>query len=153
MLLYNQVFCWNLKRGLIHIFVWCRFRSWWLEGVENGVLRLLPSEMLKCMIQRQIRGKWLLNFQLLSKGLFAFQLILRKCFELIWIKYSSAQLEMFGGYPTLIGGYIEEEGRENGNLFQYIPEDNAWIQHPTTMRIPRSRPAVFQVPRMLFGCW
>ena len=43
------------------------------------------------------------------------------------------------------------EETQNGILYQYHVNLNQWIPHPDAeMRIPRSSPAVFQVPRHLF---
>jgi len=65
---------------------------------------------------------------------------------------SRAKMELFDGLPTLVGGYIHDERKQNRDLFVYNPEQNKWHIHEIQMRIPRSSPAVFQVPRKLFNC-
>ena len=62
---------------------------------------------------------------------------------------SSAKMELFDGLPTIIGGY--DNTQLSGELYQYHPDKDRWIPHPTAkMRIPRSSAAVFQVPRAMF---
>ncbi len=61
-------------------------------------------------------------------------------------------MEMFDGYPTLVGGEFENGGTQNSYLLQYHPESNEWVQHQTSMRIARHSHTVFQVPRWLFSC-
>ena len=62
---------------------------------------------------------------------------------------NSAKMELLDGLPTIVGGY--DGNSQNGILYQYHPDLNQWKPHPTAqMRIPRSSPAVFQVPRHMF---
>ena len=65
------------------------------------------------------------------------------------IGLNSARMELLDGLPTIVGGYNGET--QNGVLYQYHADLNQWIPHPDAkLRIPRSSPAVFQVPRHLF---
>ncbi len=62
---------------------------------------------------------------------------------------SSAQMTLFDGLPTIVGGY--NNVARNKVLYQYHPQDNEWRPHPTTqLRLARSSPAVMQVPRQTF---
>ena len=62
---------------------------------------------------------------------------------------NSHKMELLDGLPTIVGGYNGKT--QNGILYQYHVNLNQWIPHPDAeMRIPRSSPAVFQVPRHLF---
>ena len=62
---------------------------------------------------------------------------------------NSAKMELLDGLPTIVGGY--DGNSQNGILYQYHPDLNQWKPHPTAqMRISRSSPAVFQVPRHMF---
>lgn len=59
-------------------------------------------------------------------------------------------MEVLNGIPTLVGGYNANTKKHNDVLYQYFHEDGEWRPHATLrMRIPRSSPAVFQVPRGL----
>ena len=65
----------------------------------------------------------------------------------------SAKMELLEGRPTIIGGWDDNAKQFNGVLYQYFVETNEWKAHPNVqMRMPRSSPAVFQVPRDLFAC-
>ena len=65
------------------------------------------------------------------------------------IGINSAKMELLDGLPTIVGGYNGET--QNGILYQYHPDLDQWKEHPEAkMRIARSSPAVFQVPRQLF---
>ena len=67
------------------------------------------------------------------------------------VPLNGAKMELLDGIPTIIGGYDTDAEEQNKFLYQYLVEDNVWISHPNvTMRIARSSPAVFQVPRQLF---
>lgn len=68
------------------------------------------------------------------------------------IALSSAKMELLGGRPTIIGGYNQEAGTQNGILYQYFVETDDWQAHTIQMRMPRSSAAVFQVPRNFFRC-
>jgi len=62
-------------------------------------------------------------------------------------------MELFDGYPSIIGGYITAEDRQNGILYSYDPDEDEWFENEfVSLRIPRSSPAVFQVPKTLFKC-
>ena len=60
----------------------------------------------------------------------------------------SAKMELFGGLPTIIGGYDNSE--QNDVLYQYHPDKDRWIPHPTKLRLARSSPAAMLVPRQMF---
>jgi N-acetylneuraminic acid mutarotase len=65
------------------------------------------------------------------------------------VPISSARLELLDGLPTIVGGYDNEN--QNGILYQYHADIDEWKPHPRVrMRIARSSPAVFQVPKTLF---
>eukprot|EP00094_Tigriopus_californicus_P006154 TCALIF_05926-PA protein Name:"Similar to snk Serine protease snake (Drosophila melanogaster)" AED:0.19 eAED:0.19 QI:0/0.83/0.71/0.85/0.66/0.71/7/188/824 len=65
------------------------------------------------------------------------------------IPLMSAQMQVFDGYPTIVGGYDNRD--RNGKMFQYIIEEDRWYEHPTAkLRIPRSSAAVIQVPKNMF---
>ena len=65
------------------------------------------------------------------------------------IPLSSAKMDLFGGKPTIVGGY--DNMRENGELFQYYINEDTWrVQEHFKMRIPRSSPAVFTIPEYIF---
>ena len=69
------------------------------------------------------------------------------------IPLQSAKMELLEGRPTMIGGWDSDAKDFNGVLYQYFVETNEWKKHPhVQMRMPRSSPAVFQVPRCLFHC-
>ena len=62
---------------------------------------------------------------------------------------SSARMELLEGLPTIVGGF--DNFRQNDVLYQYHPDLDEWIPHPKAkMRIARSSPTVFQVPRTIF---
>ena len=64
---------------------------------------------------------------------------------------NSHTLEILGGLPTVIGGYDGENDIENGEIFQYYPQEDVWRPHPDNfLTVPRSSPTVFQVPKELF---
>ena len=66
---------------------------------------------------------------------------------------NSAKMELLGGRPTIIGGYITTTKERNGKLYQYFVETNEWKVHPTAkLRVPRSSAAVVQAPRGVFRC-
>ena len=60
-------------------------------------------------------------------------------------------MEVLDGLPTIVGGYDNESDKQNDILYQYHPEADEWREHPfARLRIARSSPAVFQVPRGIF---
>ena len=62
---------------------------------------------------------------------------------------SSAKLEYLGGVPTTIGGY-DGFGKTN-KMYQYDVTADKWtINEKLRLKIPRNKPAVFQVPRTYF---
>ena len=64
---------------------------------------------------------------------------------------NSAKMELLDGLPTIVGGYDGIASTQNDILYQYHPDLDQWKAHPDAkMRIARSSPAVFQVPRQLF---
>ena len=64
---------------------------------------------------------------------------------------SSAKMELLDGLPTIVGGWNDDIDTENNILYQYHSDLDQWKAHPDAkMRIARSSPAVFQVPRQLF---
>eukprot|EP00095_Tigriopus_kingsejongensis_P000444 maker-scaffold492_size156171-snap-gene-0.17 protein:Tk00444 transcript:maker-scaffold492_size156171-snap-gene-0.17-mRNA-1 annotation:"AT19278p" len=66
------------------------------------------------------------------------------------IPLMSAQMQIFDGFPSIVGGY--DNNNRNGKIFQYDEVRNQWFEHPTAqLRIPRSSPAVIQVPKGMFA--
>ena len=62
---------------------------------------------------------------------------------------------MFEGLPTFAGGYDVEANKGNLEVYQYHWDRNEW-EHREDLRLKheRSRGAMFEVPRDLYGiCW
>ncbi len=69
------------------------------------------------------------------------------------VPLSSASMQLLDGVATLVGGYNTETKSQNKVLYQYHVETGTWKAHPDiSLRIARSSPAVFQVPKYLFNC-
>ena len=60
----------------------------------------------------------------------------------------SAKMDLLADVPTLIGGF--DGTAENDVIYQYDIANDAWNIFPVKLRIGRSSPALFQVPRSLF---
>ena len=61
----------------------------------------------------------------------------------------SAKMDLLGDIPTLIGGYDGRNKNENDIIYQYDVINDSWNIHPVQLRVGRSSPAVFQVPKSL----
>jgi hypothetical protein len=58
-------------------------------------------------------------------------------------------MDLLADIPTLIGGYDGKNRKENDVIYQYDLASDSWNLHPTKLRIGRSSPAVFQIPKSL----
>jgi hypothetical protein len=61
----------------------------------------------------------------------------------------SAKMDLLADVPTLIGGYDGTNKRENDVIYQYDVNNDSWTIHPVKLKIGRSSPALFQVPKSL----
>jgi len=60
----------------------------------------------------------------------------------------SAKMDLLADVPTLVGGF---DGKaENDVIYQYDLLNDAWNTYPVKLKVGRSSPALFQVPKSLF---